>query len=48
VLLAGLLVFNAPLWLPVATRGLKAWAADNGGGNNGGGSSSSSSQLAAK
>jgi hypothetical protein len=47
VLLAGLLVFNAPLWLPVATRGLKAWAADNGSGNSSGGGSSSG-QLAVK
>ena len=37
VLLAGLLLFNAPLWVPAAMRQLKAWTAD-GGGSAGGGS----------
>ena len=48
VLLTGLLVFNAPLWLPVATRGIKAWAADSGSSGGGSSGGSSGGQLAAK
>ena len=36
VLLGGLVLFNAPLWLPALSRAAKAWVADNGGGGGSG------------
>lgn len=32
VLLAGLMLFNAPVWLPALSQSLKQWAASDGGG----------------
>lgn len=32
VLLSGLMLFNAPLWLPALQRQAKAWLADGGEG----------------